>query len=74
MLIHYRILSSQFELVFTAIIFTLTVFRRGITLTHAVGWWVILATLEGKSALHGLVLRYHTVAESHADATTRGGT
>jgi hypothetical protein len=45
MLIHYRILSSQFRLVFTAIIFTL-VFRRGITLTHAVGWWVILATLN----------------------------
>ena len=45
MLIHYRILSSQFRLVFTAIIFTL-VFRRGITVTHAVGWWVILATLN----------------------------
>jgi len=45
MLIHYRILSSQFRLVFTAIIFTL-VFRRGITFTHAVGWWVILATLN----------------------------
>jgi ABC-2 type transport system permease protein len=45
MLIHYRILSSQFRLVFTAIIFTL-VFRRGISVTHAVGWWVILATLN----------------------------
>lgn len=45
MLIHYRILSSQFRLVFTAIIFTL-VFRRGITVTHALGWWVILATLN----------------------------
>ena len=45
MLIHYRILSSQFRLVFTAIIFTL-VFRRGITVTHAVGWWVILATIN----------------------------
>ncbi len=45
MLIHYRILSSQFRLVLTAIIFTL-IFRRGITLTHAVGWWVILATLN----------------------------
>jgi ABC-2 type transport system permease protein len=45
MLIHYRILSSQFRLVFTAIIFTL-VFRRGITVTHAVGWWLILATLN----------------------------
>jgi hypothetical protein len=45
MLIHYRILSSQFRLVLTAIIFTL-VFRRGITVTHAVGWWMILATLN----------------------------
>ncbi|MEJ0039346.1 MAG: putative ABC exporter domain-containing protein [Gammaproteobacteria bacterium] len=45
MLIHYRILSSQFRLVFTAIIFTL-VFRRGITVTHALGWWIILATLN----------------------------
>ena len=45
MLIHYRVLSSQFRLVFTAIIFTL-VFRRGITLAHALGWWMILATIN----------------------------
>ena len=45
MLIHYRILSSQFRLVFTAIIFTL-VFRRGITFSHALGWWLILATVN----------------------------
>ncbi len=45
MLIHYRILSSQLRLVFTAIFFTL-IFRRGITLGHAVGWWVILATIN----------------------------
>ncbi|HEV7714138.1 MAG TPA: putative ABC exporter domain-containing protein, partial [Steroidobacteraceae bacterium] len=45
MLIHYRILSSQLRLVFTAIIFTL-IFRRGITASHALGWWVILATIN----------------------------
>ncbi len=45
MLIHYRILSSQLRLVFTALIFTL-VFRRGITLNHAVGWWLILVTVS----------------------------
>ncbi len=66
MLIHYRILSSQFRLVFTAIIFTL-VFRRGITVTHALGWWVILRHVE--SAFHGLVVRHHAIAESNADAS-----
>ena len=50
MLIHYRLLGSQFALAFTALILTL-VFGRGNALggnplTHAIGWWVILATLN----------------------------
>jgi ABC-2 type transport system permease protein len=50
MLVHYRILSGQLSLVFTALIFTL-VFRRaggigGHAAFHAIGWWVLLATLN----------------------------
>ena len=50
MLIHYRLLSSQAGLALTALILSV-LFRRGsgiggTTLTHAVGWWVILATVN----------------------------
>ncbi len=49
-LIHYRLLGSQFGIVFTALIFTL-VFGRGRLLggnpvIHAVGWWLVLAMLN----------------------------
>ena len=50
MLVHYRLLASQLGLVFTALILTI-VFARGQGIGgnpwfHAVGWWVILATLN----------------------------
>lgn len=50
MLIHYRLLSSQLGLALTAVILSV-LFRRGsgmggTALTHAVGWWVILATIN----------------------------
>jgi hypothetical protein len=50
MLVHYRVLSSQLGIVFTALIFTL-VFRRvgpldGHAVFRAVGWWITLATLN----------------------------
>lgn len=50
MLIHYRVLSSQLAIIFTALVFTL-VFRRmgpldGSAVFRAVGWWVTLATLN----------------------------
>jgi ABC-2 type transport system permease protein len=50
MLIHYRVLSSQLAIVFTALVFTL-VFRRvgpldGSAVFRAVGWWATLATLN----------------------------
>jgi ABC-2 type transport system permease protein len=50
MLIHYRVLSSQLGIVFTALIFTI-VFRRmgpldGHALFRALGWWITLATLN----------------------------
>jgi ABC-2 type transport system permease protein len=50
MLIHYRVLSSQLAIVFTALVFTL-VFRRvgpldGSAVFRAVGWWITLATLN----------------------------
>jgi ABC-2 type transport system permease protein len=50
MLVHYRLLASQLGLVFTALILTI-VFARGQGIGgnpwfHAVGWWLILATLN----------------------------
>lgn len=50
MLVHYRLLGSQLNLVFSALVLTL-VFRRGQAFGgnawfHAIGWWVILATLD----------------------------
>jgi hypothetical protein len=50
MLVHYRLLSSQVGIVFSALILTL-VFRRGAGIGgnlwfHTIGWWLILATLD----------------------------
>jgi ABC-2 type transport system permease protein len=50
MLVHYRLLASQVGLVFTALILTI-VFARGQGIGgnpwfHAIGWWLILATLN----------------------------
>ncbi len=48
-LIHYKLLKSQFSILFTTVIFSL-IFRRvsggGPAWTRAVGWWVILSTLN----------------------------
>ena len=50
MLVHYRLLGSQLGIVFTALILTVVFGRgRGIggnSWFHAVGWWLILATLN----------------------------
>jgi ABC-2 type transport system permease protein len=50
MLVHYRLLGSQLGVVTTALIFTV-VFGRGSGLAgnlwfHAIGWWLILATVN----------------------------
>lgn len=50
MLVHYRILGSQLGIAFTALVLTV-VFRRGQAFGgnawfHAIGWWLILATLN----------------------------
>lgn len=50
MLIHYKLLRSQLGILFSAIILAL-VFRRGAAFggsawTHAVGWWLVLSTLN----------------------------
>ncbi len=49
-LIHFKLLGSQFAILFTSLFFTLLSNRwtslGGNTLTHAVGWWVILSTLN----------------------------
>jgi ABC-2 type transport system permease protein len=50
MLINFKLLSSQFTIFFTSFFFTLVSnrwsFMGGNGLTHAVGWWVILSTLN----------------------------
>jgi hypothetical protein len=50
MLIHYRLLGSQLGIVFTALILTLALGRRqglgGNAWFHAIGWWLVLATLN----------------------------
>jgi ABC-2 type transport system permease protein len=50
MLIHYRLLGAQLGIVFTSLVLTV-LFRRGQGLGgnlwfHAVGWWIVLATLN----------------------------
>lgn len=49
-LIHYKLLSSQVALAFTALVLSLLSnrwsFLGGNALTHAIGWWIILATLN----------------------------
>lgn len=50
MLINFKLLSSQFTILFTALFFTLISNRvsvlGGNALMHALGWWVILSTLS----------------------------
>jgi ABC-2 type transport system permease protein len=49
-LIHFRLLSSQFAILFSAALITI-VFNRssylgGHRILHAVGWWIILSTID----------------------------
>ncbi len=49
-LIHFRLLSSQFAILFSAALITI-VFNRsgglgGSRVLHAVGWWIILSTID----------------------------
>jgi ABC-2 type transport system permease protein len=50
MLINFKLLGSQFTILFTSLFFTLISnrwsFLGGNSLTHAIGWWVILSTLN----------------------------
>src|SRR5882672_9583722 len=50
MLINFKLLGSQFAILFTSLFFTLLSNRwaslGGNALTHALGWWVILSTLN----------------------------
>ena len=49
-LIHCKLLSSQFSILFTSLFFTLIsnrwTFLGGNALTHALGWWFVLSTLN----------------------------
>jgi uncharacterized membrane protein len=50
MLVHYRLLGSQFGIVFSALVLTVAFGRGqgfgGNPWFHAIGWWLILATLN----------------------------
>lgn len=50
MLIHYRLLGAQLGIVFTALIFTVAFGRGqgigGHQVFHAIGWWLVLATMN----------------------------
>ncbi|MBS0631850.1 MAG: hypothetical protein JSS11_08050 [Verrucomicrobia bacterium] len=56
-LIHYKLLSSQVTILFSALLITLLsrhgIFANGNAVTHAIGWWFILA-----------ILNLHTVGSS----------
>ena len=77
MLIHYRLLASQLGLVFTALILTI-VFARGQGIGgnpwfHAIGWWLILATLNlhftGTSFVYSKLLNRGMTTGSRKAAT-----
>ncbi len=49
-LVHFRLISAQLRMVFTALFFALITQRWGFlpgnTFTHAVGWWIVLSALH----------------------------
>jgi ABC-2 type transport system permease protein len=49
-LINFKLLSSQFSILFTSLFFSLIsnrwTFLGGNALTHALGWWVVLSTIN----------------------------
>jgi len=79
-LIHFRLLGAQLRILFSALIFTLISsgwkFLGGSTLTHVIGWWIILTTLN----LHftGAALTITKLVDSGVSAARRrwliGGT
>jgi ABC-2 type transport system permease protein len=80
MLLHYRLLGSQFGVAVTALIFTV-VFGRGQGLGgslwfHAIGWWLILATLNlhltGTAFVYSKFLN-RSITSSRRRATTIAG-
>jgi hypothetical protein len=57
-LVHYKLLKSQVRIVFSAVLFSLFSHRLGFLggngWMHAVGWWILLSTLE----LHGIAASF----------------
>ncbi len=72
-LIHFKLLSSQARILFTSLFFTLLTNRfsalGGNTLTHALGWWVILSTLSLHTA--GAVLTLTWLSDGGVNAKLR---
>ena len=58
MLVHYKLLKSQIRILFSAALFALVSRRLGFLggngWMHAVGWWILLSTLE----LHGIAASF----------------
>ena len=57
-LVHYKLLKSQLRILFSALLFSLISYRfsflGGNGWTRAVGWWILLSTLE----LHGIAASF----------------
>jgi ABC-2 type transport system permease protein len=79
MLVHYRLLGSQLGIVLTSLILTV-VFRRGQGFGgnpwfHAIGWWLMLATLNlhftGTSFVYSKLLN-RSITSGRRRATTIG--
>jgi len=73
MLVHYRLLSSQVGIIFSALVLTL-IFRRGAGIGgnlwfHTIGWWLILATLDLHSV--GAMFTYSKLLNPSITTTLR---
>jgi len=57
-LVHFKLLKSQLRILFLALLFSLLSnrfsFLGGNVWTHAIGWWILLSTLE----LHGIAASF----------------
>jgi ABC-2 type transport system permease protein len=79
MLIHYRLLGAQFGIVFSALVLTVAFGRGqgfgGNPWFHAIGWWMVLATLNlhftGTSFVYSKVLN-RSITSGRRKAITLG--
>jgi hypothetical protein len=68
-LIHYRLLSAQFGILFSAILITVVFNRSGYLgghrALHAIGWWIVLSTMDLHLSGTNLTLGHLRETSSH---------